>query len=167
MDARWEDARREPPLAKSIRAIFLMVGPPTFGMLFLLAVSIAAPVGDPLHTKIHLALGITFSGFGLLFSYAVGLVPSLIASSAYATTRRHIGGFGHRLLVAAPIGAAVYFVASFVVLDVIDDGKLFSGGGRTEHDLWLFTAYAAGAGAVSIVLSALIVEIWAESNATS
>ena len=64
-----------------IAAAFLVVGPPLFGALFWLAVSLANPVGDPLHEKISEALGVAFSFFGLLASYAVGLLPSLIICS--------------------------------------------------------------------------------------
>jgi len=92
-----------------IAAIFLIMGPPIFGLLFSLAVSLANPVGDPLHDKIGLAFGIAFSFFGLLASYVVGLLPSLIAAFGCSKSRR-ITGLGLRLLVTALIGAAIYLL---------------------------------------------------------
>jgi len=133
-----------------IVAAFLVVGPPLFGALFWLAVSLANPVGDPLHVKISEALGVAFSFFGLLASYAVGLLPSLIICSAFAKSRRHISAVGMRLVVAALIGAAVYLLLFSVFLAGL--------GARMEHDWLLFTAYAAGAGAVSALICAFITE---------
>ena len=73
-----------------IAGIFLVLGPPLFGALFWLAVSLANPVGDPLHEKIGEALGIALSFFGLLASYVVGLVPSLIVAFVCSRSRRRI-----------------------------------------------------------------------------
>jgi len=92
-----------------IAAAFLVVGPPLFGALFWLAVSLANPVGDPLHEKIGVAFGVAFSFFGLLASYAVGLLPSLIICTAFAKIRRHISAVGLRLVAAALIGARRLF----------------------------------------------------------
>ncbi|MGC1354566.1 MAG: hypothetical protein WA851_02005 [Xanthobacteraceae bacterium] len=73
-----------------IAGIFLVLGPPLCGALFWLAVSLANPVGDPLHEKIGEALGIALSFFGLLASYVVGLVPSLIVAFVCSRSRRRI-----------------------------------------------------------------------------
>jgi hypothetical protein len=131
-------------------AIFLLVGPPIFTPLFLLAISIANRNADTLFTKINEALGIAFSLYGLT-SYAIGFVPSLIAAFAYSKSYDHKRPIGQRLLVAALIGAAVYFLVCSLVL-------FFLYAGRIEPNAWLFTVYAAGAGAVSAFLCALIVE---------
>jgi uncharacterized membrane protein YeaQ/YmgE (transglycosylase-associated protein family) len=134
-----------------VAAIFLIVGPPTFGLIFYLAGSIANPNADTLNRKISEALGVVFSFYGLFASYVAGLVPSLMAGFVYARSYRHKGTTGHRFLVAALIGAAVYFLVCSLVL-------YFLYAGRIDPDAWLFTAYAAGAGAVSALLCALIVE---------
>jgi len=136
-----------------IAAIFLIICPPSFGALFWLAVSLANPVSDPLHEKIVEALGIAFSFFGLLASYAVGLLPSLIIGFAYSKTRRHIRTIPYRLLAVALIGATVFYLP-FVLL-VLD---MHNNGDRMKHDLLLFTFYAAGAGAVSAFFCAFIAE---------
>jgi hypothetical protein len=133
-----------------VAAIFLIVGPPTFGLLFCLAISIANPNADTLFTKINEALGIAFSLYGLT-SYAIGFVPSLIAAFAYSKSYDHKRPIGPRLLVAALIGAAVYFLVCSLVLFFLYSGRIGTGA-------WLFTVYAAGAGAVSAFLCALIVE---------
>jgi uncharacterized membrane protein YeaQ/YmgE (transglycosylase-associated protein family) len=132
-----------------IAAIFLVVGPPTFGLLFWLAVSLANPVGDPLHDKFGQAFGIALSFFGLLASYVVGLLPSLIAAFGCSKSRR-ITGLGLRLLVTALIGAAIYLLLFSLFLPGLT--------GRNKHDWLLFTGYAAGAGAISTFFCALIVE---------
>jgi uncharacterized membrane protein len=131
--------------------IFLIVGSPIFGLIFYLAMSIANPNADTLYTKISEALGIVFSFSGLFASYAVGGVPSLLAGFVYSRRYRHKGATGHRFLVAAFIGAAVCFLACSLVL-------FFLYAGRIETAAWPFAAYAAGAGAVSALLCALIVE---------
>jgi hypothetical protein len=134
-----------------IAAAFLVVGPPLFGALFWLAVSLANPVGDPLHEKIGVAFGVAFSFFGLLASYAVGLLPSLIICTALARSRRHISAVGLRLVAAALIGAIVYFLVFVLGLDLLTAGKM-------DRAYWLFTFYAAGAGAVSAFICAFIAE---------
>ena len=134
-----------------VAPIFFIVGSPIFGLLFSLETSIANHNADTLHTKISEALGMVFSFDGLFASYVVGLVPSLMAGFVYSRSYRHIGSTGHRILVAALIGAAVYFLVCSLVL-------YFIFAGRVETDAWLFTAYAAGAGAVSTLFCALIVE---------
>ena len=88
-----------------IAVAFLVVGPPLFGALFWQAVSLANPVGDPLHEKIGIAFGVAFSFFGIVASYAVGVLPSLIICTAFAKSRRQISAVGLRLIVAALIGA--------------------------------------------------------------
>jgi hypothetical protein len=134
-----------------IAAAFLFVGPPLFGALFWLAVSLANPVGDPLHEKIGIAFGVAFSFFGLLASYAVGLLPSLIICTALARSRRHISAVGLRLGAAALIGAIVYFLVFVLGLDLLTAGQM-------ERAYWLFTFYAAGAGAVSAFICAYLAE---------
>jgi hypothetical protein len=134
-----------------IATAFLVVGPPLFGALFWLAISLANPVGDPLHEKIGVAFGVAFSFFGLLASYAVGLLPSLIICSAFAKIRRHVSAVGLRLIAAALIGAAVYFLAFVLGLDLLTAGRM-------ERAYWLFTFYAAAAGAISALICAFIVE---------
>jgi len=143
-----------------IAAIFLVLGPPLFGLLFWLAVSLGNPVGDPLHEKLGVAFGIAFSFFGLLASYAVGLLPSLIIGFAYSRSRRRISAVGVGLIVAVLIGATVYFLVFLLGLGVLDTGRMLNSfsGSRTEHDLWLFTFYAAGAGAVSAFFCSFIAE---------
>jgi uncharacterized membrane protein len=131
--------------------IFLIVGSPIFSLLFFWAISIANHNADTLYTKNTEALGIIFSIDGLFTSYAVAGVPSLMAGFVYSRSYRHIRSTGHRFLVAALIGAVVDFVVCSLVL-------YFIYAGRVETDAWLFTAYAAGAGAVSTLLCALIVE---------
>jgi len=139
------------PLAfGKIAGIFLILEPPLFGLLFWLAVSLANPVGDPFHDKIGVAFGVALSPLGLAASYGVGLLPSLIAGFAYSRSRRHIGGVGRRLLVAALIGAAVY-LALFALFMIGLTGGL-------QHDYRLFTAYAADAGAISAFICACILE---------
>jgi hypothetical protein len=133
-----------------IAAAFLVVGPPLFGALFWLAVSLANPVGDPLHEKISEALGLAFSFFGMLASYAVGLLPSLIICSVFAKYRRHVSAVGSRFLVAALIGAAVYFVLFALFMIGLSGGL--------RHDYLLFTVYAAAAGAISAFICAFILE---------
>ena len=133
-----------------IAGIFLVLGPPLFGPLFWLAVSLANPVGDPLHEKIGEAFGIAFSFFGLLASYAVGLLPSLIICTPFAKSRRHISSVGRRLLAAALIGAAVYFVLFALFMIGLSGGL--------QHDYFLFTGYAAAAGAISAFVCAFILE---------
>jgi uncharacterized membrane protein YeaQ/YmgE (transglycosylase-associated protein family) len=110
-------------------------------------------VGDPLHDKIGLAFGIALSFFGLLASYIVGLLPSLIAAFGCLKSRR-ITSFGLRLLVTALIGAAIYLLLFSLFLPGLT--------GRNKHDWLLFTGYAAGAGAISTFFCALIVEYLAE-----
>jgi hypothetical protein len=104
-----------------IAAVFLVAGPPLFGALFWLAVSLANPVGDPLHERIGVAFGVAFSFFGLLASYAVGLLPSLIICAAFA--KGHLSAVGVRLVAAALIGAAVYFLAFVRGLDLLTVGR--------------------------------------------
>ena len=108
-------------------------------------------MGDPLHEKIGVAFGVAFSFFGLLASYAVGLLPSLIICSAFAKIRRHVSAVGLRLIAAALIGAAVYFLAFVLGLDLLTAGRM-------ERAYWLFTFYAAAAGAISALICAFIVE---------
>jgi hypothetical protein len=106
-----------------IAAIFLIIGPPSFGALFWLTVSLANPVGDPLHEKIGEALGVAFSFFGLLASYAVGLLPSLVIGFAYSRSRRYVSAIRHRFGIGALIGAAVYYLPFVVVvLDMPNNG---------------------------------------------
>jgi hypothetical protein len=134
-----------------IAAAFLVVGPPLFGALFWLAVSLANPVGDPLHEKIGVAFGVAFSFFGLLASYAVGLLPSLIICTAFAKCRQHIRSTGIGLIVAALIGASVYSLVFVLGFDLLTAGRM-------EGAYWLFTFYAAAAGAVSAFICAFIAE---------
>ena len=134
-----------------IAVIFLIVGPPTFVPLFYFLGDIATRNGDTIHAKIGEALGMVSSLYGLSVSYIVGFVPSLVAGFAYSRSYRH-RIIGRRLLVAALIGAAVYFLVSALVL-------LFVFGGRIETADWPFAAYAAGAGSVSAFFCALIVEM--------
>jgi hypothetical protein len=147
-DPRQDRARRL-SFAK-IAGAFLILGPPLFGPLFWLAASLANPVGDPVHEKISEALGVAFSFFGLLASYAVGLLPSLIIALVYATNRRRIIGVGRRFLVAALTGAVVYFVLFTLFMIGISGGL--------RHDYLLFTGYAAAAGAISAFVCAFILE---------
>jgi hypothetical protein len=74
-----------------------------------------------------------------------------MAGLVYSRSYRHKGTSGYRFLVAALIGAAVYFLVCSLVL-------YFLYAGRIETAARLFTTYAAGAGAVSALLCALIVE---------
>ena len=90
------------------------------------------------------------SFFGLLASYVVGLVPSLIVAFVYSRSRRRSSSVGRRLLVAAMIGAAVYFVLFAVFMIGL--------GGGLQHDYLLFTGYAAASGAISAFICALILE---------
>jgi uncharacterized membrane protein YeaQ/YmgE (transglycosylase-associated protein family) len=136
-----------------IVAIFLIVGPPTFGLLFYLVGNLGTRNGETIHATIGESFGVVFSLYGLLACYVVGFVPSLIVGFAYSRSYRH-RTISRRLLVAAIIGAAVYFlVCALVLLSIF--------GGRMETD-WPFVAYAAGdaagAGAVSAFFCALIVE---------
>jgi hypothetical protein len=135
-----------------VAAIFLIVGPPTSGLLFYLAVSIANRNADTLYTKIGEAFGIVFSLYGLFASYVAGLAPSLMAGFMYSRSYRREATARHRFLVAVSIGAAAYLLACSLVL-------YFLYAGRIETDAWPFTAYAAGAGALSALLCALIAEI--------
>jgi uncharacterized membrane protein len=134
-----------------VAAVFLIVGPPIFGVIFYLVASIANPNADTLYTKVSEALGVVFSLYGLFACYVVGLLPSLMAGFVYSRSYRHKGAIAHRLPVAALIGAVVYFLVCSLVL-------IFLYAGRIEAGAWVFTAYAAGAGAVSTLLSALILE---------
>ena len=138
-------SRQDPPRQLSfgkIAAIFLILGPPLFGPLFWLAVSLANPVGDPLHEKIGEAFGVAFSLFGLLASYAVGLLPSLIICTAFAKSRRHISTVSLRLVAAALIGATVYFVLFALFMIGLSGGL--------QRDYFLFTVYATAAGAIHL-----------------
>jgi uncharacterized membrane protein YeaQ/YmgE (transglycosylase-associated protein family) len=151
---RKDSARASPNqyFLGKVGAIFLIVGSPIFGLLFSLAVSIANRNADTLYTKISQELGIFFSVYGLFSSYVVGLVPSLMAGLVHSRISRHIGSAGQRVLAAALIGAAVYCLVCALVL-------YFIYAGRVETDAWLFTIYAAGAGAVAALLCASILEI--------
>ena len=102
-----------------------------------------------LHEKISEALGLAFSFFGMLASYAVGLLPSLIICTAFAKIRRHISAVGLRLVAAAVIGAAVYFLAFVLGLDLLTAGRM-------ERAYWLFTFYAAFYAAAAGAVSAFI-----------
>jgi len=135
-----------------IAAVFLILGPPLFGVLFWLAVSLGNPVGDPLHEKVGVAVGVALSPFGLVAAYAVGILPSLIIGFAHSRSRHHIRGVGRRFLVVAVMGPAVYFIL-FAVFMVGLSGGL-------EHDYRLFTGYAAAAGAVSVFFCAFILEMF-------
>jgi uncharacterized membrane protein len=117
-----------------------------------LAISIANQNADTLYTKVDETFESFFSFYGLLSSYVVGFVPSLIVGFAYSRSFRHSTTVGQRLLVAALIGAALYFFVCALVL-------YFLFGGQIAADVKLFTAYAAGAGAVSALLCASIVEM--------
>ena len=153
--SNFADVASRPPSPRSISfgkitAVFLILGPPLFGLLFWLAVSLANRNSDPLHEKIYEAVGVALSIFGLLASYAVGLLPSLISALAYAKSRRHLSGVGHRFLAAVLIGAMVYLILFALFMIGLTGGL--------QHDYRLFTLYAAAAGAVSAFICAFILE---------
>jgi small-conductance mechanosensitive channel len=133
-----------------IAGIFLVLGPPLFGVLFWLLVSLANPNSDPFHEKTREAVGVALSIYGLMASYAVGLLPFLILTLVYARSRRHLSGVGRRFLVAALIGAVVYFIAFAILLIEISGGL--------DRDYRLFAIYATAAGAVSSFVCAFILE---------
>jgi hypothetical protein len=135
-----------------IAAIFFGVGAPIFCLILGLAMSVRAN-GDPIHTKISEAFGGIFSFYGLLGSYAVGLVPSLIIGLAYSKSYRH-RAVGSRLLIATLTGAIFYFVVLLLVLCAA-----YIQHARIDIDGLLIGAYATGAGAVSAFLCALILEM--------
>ena len=138
--------------------IFLLVGPPIFGLLFYLATS-AAHVGAPdFFEEISQVPEQVFSLYGLLASYLAGSIPSLIAALAYLRSTHNLRTTGRRLLVAVPIGAAVYFAACCLVL-------VFLFGDQIEASTWLFAAYAAAAGAFSTVVCALVVQFFKSTSA--
>jgi hypothetical protein len=82
---------------------------------------------------------------------------ALVIGFLYATSRRLISGFGWRFLVATLIGAAVNFLLFFLILDPFANGQ--TGQGIMDQGLWPFAPHAAGAGAISAFLYALIAEI--------
>ena len=137
-----------------IGAVFLIVEPPAFGLAFWLAASLGSPGSDTLHLRIQVALGLAFSFYGLLASYAVGVVPALIAGLTYSRIRRHFSGSGTRLGLAALIGAAVYFPISSLAIGLVL-------GNRLGAD-WAFATFVTGdaafGGAISAFICALIVE---------
>jgi hypothetical protein len=142
-------------------AVFLIVGPPTFCPVFYFVSAVATRNADTLLTKLNEALLVVFTIGGLLACYAVGFFPALIAgfmySFVYSTSRRHKKVVSHRLLRAALIGAVVYSLVCALALVSVYSG-------RVETGTWPFTVYAAGAGAVSAFLCALIVEIYLGSS---
>jgi hypothetical protein len=136
---------RDPKLSPSL---FIVLGPPIFSVLFCLASSINAN-SDPLYEKITETVGIALSLYGLLTAYFAGLIPSLLISSAYSKIRQRT--IGYRLVVPTIVGSGAYCLVCVLVLSVLY-------GGEVSHDAWSFAIYAAGAGAISTLLCALIVE---------
>jgi hypothetical protein len=132
-------------------AIFLIGGPPTFAPLFWLIVSLANHNSDTLSTKINEALSVVFSLYGLLGSYAVGTIPSLIIGLVCLANYHHITTIRGWLLFAGLVGAAAYFFECSIAL-------IFVYGGRVQADAWPLAGFAAAAGAISACLCALIVE---------
>jgi uncharacterized membrane protein YeaQ/YmgE (transglycosylase-associated protein family) len=136
---------------------FLIAGPPTFAPIFyVVGVVVDSPAGT-LFTKLGEVLRIAFSLYGLLMSYAAGFFPALVAGFAYSfvdsASRRHNKTASYRFLRAALVGAVVYSLICVLAL-------LTAYGGRVETVAWLYTVYAACAGAVSACLCALVVEIY-------
>jgi len=134
-----------------IAAIFLIVGPPTFSPLFYFVADLATRNGDTIHAKIGESSMMILGPYGLLTSYAIGVVPSFIVGCAYWKSYR-FRNFGGRLRLAALIGAAVDFVICAAIV-------LLAFGGEAN---WPFAvsvvAGATGAGAVSAFICALILE---------
>jgi hypothetical protein len=135
-----------------IVAVFSIVGPPIFTPIFYFASDVADLHAETLLTTLHEALLLVFTIYGLLVSYTVGFLPSLFVGFTYlftcSTSRRNKK---NRLLGAALSGVVVFFLACALALLSFNASRADGG--------WLLTAYAAGAGAVSAFLCALIVEI--------
>jgi uncharacterized membrane protein len=127
---------------------FLLVGPPISGILIVLAMSLFS-VGSTA-SRANTAFDV-LNLYGLLASYVIGFIPSLIAGAIYSRAfHPQEATAGGRLRLAALVGFIVYFLASFLVLGVIF-------GDRIEASVWLLMAFAAVAGSISTSICALIV----------
>jgi len=128
--------------------------------LFFLASDIANENADSFATKVGETFGMFRYFEGWLSAYALGLVPTLFASFAYSRARDQQTAVVHRLLIAAFIGAVISFCVCVLTMFLLS-------GGQIELFALQLSLYAAGSGAISAFVCALVMETYTRSKQAS
>jgi hypothetical protein len=148
---------KEIPYGKML-AVYLVAGPPPAALVFYSLINFANRNSDTVLTKINESIQMVFTPYGLLGTYSIYIIPSLLTyfgcSIAFMIATKERA----RILAAAFIGAFVHFGTGALVM------VLGLYGGRPEPVIWLFTAFAGAGGAVSASVCALIVNIYLMSS---
>jgi hypothetical protein len=136
---------------RKVAIIFLILGPPFFGIVLCSCSSLFVSKQDPNVPWFLDGVSMALNPFMLLAEYAAGFAPSLASGYVYSSIDRSRSAFGFRLLAAALAGAVAYCLVVTMIVGFIS-------GGQIGTDLSTIIGLSACAGAAASVFCALIVE---------